>query len=204
MLTETVKYPWFHSSSLKSHIKIMRIHYQAITGYRELPPKWRIISDSPDPRDPDERYLAQVDELMQEARAGRQYGPADDILSIVLANQTLPQEVQTRHLARLLAARHAMTERHLKDIRGQLYGLRSWRPLRLYGPGAGTPEVTDLDKHIMNLERQERALEVAHWRDTHELSTELLTQRAELHATQRRIGYLTGGYGVVGEEHARY
>jgi len=173
----------------------MRINYRTITSYRELPPKWRIISEYQDPRPADERCLANVDELMRDARSATQHGHPDDLLSIVLANQTLPQEMQTRHFAQLLVARQTMTDRHLRDIRWQLEELRAQRPLRLTGPGAPYQSpVSDVDKQIMNLERQERALEVAHWRDTHELSTELLTQRAELHAARRRIHYLAGGY----------
>ncbi len=85
----------------------------------------------------------------------------------------------------------------MADLDRQIYELKGRIPLRLYGPGAPyVPPVTDAEKHIMNLERQKRTLEVGHWRDTQELRTLLVERQAEQLAVARRMGCLGGGYGA--------
>ena len=54
-------------------------------------------------------------------------------------------------------------------------------------------EVYDVEKEILDLERQKRALEVTPWRDIQELRVAVADERREQHATRRRIDFLAGG-----------
>ena len=179
----------------------MRFHYQTITAYRELPPRMRIVSDSQAEPSGPEHHLHEADQLLQDSQpAGADhgaYGAMEGLIANVFANQLLTHEVQGRQLAGLLADRQALTRRHLEDIDRQLYELRGRLPLRLKGPGAPyVPPVTEVEQQIFDHERQKRALEVAHWRDTQELRTELMQHRADLYVTKRRLsflGFLPGG-----------
>ncbi|MBI3835982.1 MAG: hypothetical protein HY287_16775 [Planctomycetes bacterium] len=47
-----------------------------------------------------------------------------------------------------------------------------------------------MERQILHLERQNRALEVALWRDTKELCSTLLEERREQEGMKRRLGYL--------------
>ena len=53
--------------------------------------------------------------------------------------------------------------------------------------------VSEVERQILNLEWQKRALELALWKDTHELRSNLVEERREQDSTRRRIDYLVGG-----------
>ena len=57
-------------------------------------------------------------------------------------------------------------------------------------------ELNDVERGILDLEKQKRFLELALWRDTQELRTALVDARREGALTRRRVTYLGGGsYG---------
>ena len=174
----------------------MKLHYRTITSYRELPPKVRVIGEEKDDRSPAERYLSEVDQSLQEARHHVPYS-GNDIASLVFANQAMTHEVSSRQLAHLIHERRALTEKHLRDLQWRLDQLLERKPLRPHGPGFhDDASLTEVERQILNLEWQKRALELAQWKDTHELRSNLVNERRERETTYRRISYLAGGkYG---------
>lgn len=176
----------------------IRLHYRTITEYRVLEPRCREVLPPRDDRSPTEKYLGQVDTLIDQTQS--RLGPAmpDDLVSLVFANQAVTAELGTRQLAGLIEERRALTQRQIEDLQRELEELRARKPFRpRYMPGDdGT--LTEIERVILDLEKQQRALELTLWRDTQELRTTLVTQRREQDLTRRRVSYLSGGwYGGV-------
>lgn len=195
---ETFKKIFRVTLPLKSYT--MKFHYRTISGYRELPPKWRILAEERDYRSPTDRYLDQIDASLREARdrvpAGGT-GEAGDIVSLVFGNQSITHELTSRQLAHLIEERRAITQRHLRDVQSRLEELRERKPFRRQGPFfPDDATLTEVERQILNLEMQKRTLELDLWRDTHELRTNLVNERREQETARRRISYLAGGsYG---------
>jgi hypothetical protein len=172
----------------------MKFHYRTIMSYRELPPKWRIVEEEKDYRSPTDRYLDGVDESLRDAQSRVRYGSANDVVSLVFGNQAAAAEVSSRQLANVLEERRELTKRHLDEISWRRDELIERKPFRRQGPfWIDDASLTDVERQILMLEFQKRALELELWRDTHELRTSLVKERQEHEATRRRIGYLAGG-----------
>jgi hypothetical protein len=172
----------------------MRFHYRTISSYRILPPRWKYVNEDQDCRSPTDRYLAQVDRGLQAARA---HVPSSgtDIASLVFANQLLGHEASSRQAAHLIEERRALTEKQLRDVQWRIDELWERKPFRPRGPGFhDDASLTEVERQILNLEWQKRALELALWRDTQELRANLVKERSEREATRRRISYLVGEY----------
>ena len=173
----------------------IRIHYQTITGYRELPPKWKIIEPDASNHTAD-RYVRDVDQLLHDvqARVSPSTGSeAGDLVATVFGNQAITHELSSRHLADLIHERRGLAKRHLSDIRFRLDDLMERRPLRgRYG--ASSPQDakagSDVERQILELEKQIRDIQMTLWRDTLELRQTLLTERREYGDTRRRMSYL--------------
>ena len=190
--TQRFKYPEALLPSLNNYN--MAYHHRIITTYRELPPKWRIIGEEPDPRSPTDRYLDRVDTFLRAAQARAGPGDRNDLVSFVFGNQDLEHELASRQLAYVVEERRALTQRHLRDVQWRLDELAERRPLRSRALGAyDDASLTEVERQIHQLEREKRALELDLWRDTHELRTELVKERQEREATRRRMDYLAGG-----------
>jgi hypothetical protein len=188
--------PPYHLSP-QSDTMTQRFHYQTISSYRVLPPKWRIIEPEVSKLSPVERYLQQVDQALADARPKPSYQDPDDLVSWVFADQIMTHEVSTRQLAHLIEERRALNQRHLDDVQWRLDGLMERRPLRLRNAfTVDDGELNDVERSILDLEKQKRFLELALWRDTQELRTALVDARREGALTRRRVTYLGGGnYG---------
>ena len=172
----------------------MAYHHRTITSYRELPPKWRIIGEEPDPRSQTDRYLDRVDTFLREAQARAGHADRNDLVSFVFGNQDLEHELASRQLAYVVEERRTLTQRHLRDVQWRLDELAERKPLRSRALGAyDDAALTEVERQIHQLEREKRALELDLWRDTHELRTELVKERQERESTRRRMGYLAGG-----------
>lgn len=131
----------------------------------------------------------------RDLRGDSDYLLTGDLAEFVFAGQMYDHELHAQHLTGLLAAREGMTTTHIEELDRQIEDLKAKIPLRLHGPGAPyVPPVTDVEKQIMNLERQKRTLEIGHWRDTHELQTALLERQVERQAAARRLTYVGGGH----------
>lgn len=163
-----------------------------IEDYRELPPRIRIIySESHE-----EKARKEYAELIGRDAPFQtpSYSPeANDIVSLVFANRVYTHQTGCRDLARLVIERRELHKKHLADVKWRLDELLERKPWRR-GPSIHNDvEVTEVERQILDLEKQKRALEVALWRDTQELRTTLSEKRTELDALKRRMGYLIGG-----------
>ncbi|MBI1826579.1 MAG: hypothetical protein HY287_06260 [Planctomycetes bacterium] len=168
----------------------MKFHYRTITSYRELPP--RVIYTSPrEPKYGTEEHLAQLDEFVQRATPRIPYD-SNDVVSMVFANRMLGHELSCRQFAELIEERRAMHRKHLSDVARRLEELLERKPWRGRPNSSLDTEVTDVERQILDLEKQKRALEVALWRDTQELRSTLLEERREQEGMKRRLGYLAG------------
>lgn len=192
--TERIKYSGTDLLSPKRDI--MKYHNRIITEIRELPLRWKIVEEPKDDRSPAERYLNRVDQYLQEAQYRLPHAIKDDVVSLVFGSQAVSSDVASRHLANIIEERRTLLQRHVCDIKWRLDELLERKPFRRKGLGSYDDyTLTDVEKQILALELQKRELELALWRDTHELRTSLVTGRQEHVATQRRIGYLAGGLG---------
>lgn len=173
--------------------KIMKIGYRTIASYRVLPPKWKIVGEEREYGSPADRYLRKIDESLHDAHRPIPYGGSDDIVSLVFANQSLKHELTSRQLAEVIEERRALNEKHLRDVKWRLHELLKRKPLRPRGPGFyDDHSLTEVERQILDLEKQNRALELTLWRDTHELRASLVEERRERHATNRRLDFLGG------------
>ena len=169
------------------------LHYRNVKFIRVLEPRVRLVE--PEPRkEPAAQYLDTLDRGIAAAQPAARYDFLGGIAATVMGNQQATQEAKTRHLATLIEERLALGRRQVQDINDEIELLRSKIPLRPRSPGQypdGT--VSEAERRIFDLERQKRALELTLWRDTVELRTNVLTERVEQHAMQRRLGFLMGG-----------
>ncbi|MCC6681640.1 MAG: hypothetical protein IT445_12125 [Phycisphaeraceae bacterium] len=169
-----------------------------ITSYRLIPPRMRIIySESDQPMTVD-RYLKQMDAGSEPA--GRE--PTDDsggagLVSYVFTQQINQRADESRQLAHLVVARQALADKHLRDIRHRQYQLRERVPFRATGPGfIDDHTLTEVERTIFDLEKQERLVETKLWSDLVDLRQSLITKRGEYRAISARWRYLGGSYDV--------
>ena len=109
-------------------------------------------------------------------------------------NQAATHAASSLHLADLIVERRKQADKHLADIQWRLDEVMARKPLRLGGIGSFDDlKLTDVEKQILDLERQKRDVEVALWRDVLELRKTLVTERREYRETRNRMAYLAGG-----------
>ena len=141
-------------------------------------------------------YLQRVDRMLEDIRQ-----PYDrqtfDIPSAVFANQAAEHALSSYHLASLIQQRRAMADKHLADIKFRLDDLLEDRSITkmLHFPVDGK-KMVDIERQILDLEKQQRDIQSRLWKDTLDLQTELLQERSEYLATKRRSRFL-GGEGYV-------
>lgn len=180
-----------------------------ITSYRVIPPRIRIIySESDRPMTP-ERYLSRLDqpsappadEPSSESNSEHQYrygyqAPGADFASSVMGHRLREQRAELLQTAGILLERQAMSARHLRDIRHERYRLMERKPLRRRGIGFyDDHKLTEIEKIILDLQRQERAVEAKLWSDALELRQTLVGGRREYRSLRDRLGYLDTGWG---------
>lgn len=179
----------------------IRLHYSTISSYRELPPRWRHVQNPRDKNDP-QLYLGQMDQLLYEAQSKAMAGwptpgrYSTDLVSMVFSNQTVAHEIGSRHLADLIAERRQLADKHLRDLQWRLDALLERRPLRAPHLSMSPQQEklgNELERQILDLERQKRDVQITLWRDTLELRRALLTERQENAETQKRMAYLAPG-----------
>lgn len=164
-----------------------------ITSYRELPPRMCIIYSEDYGKDPIDRYLNELDQTLKQADRYARADPAD-LVSLVFANRATQHELTSRQAASLIHERTELARRHLADIQWRLDELMERRPLRR-PYGASLPRdrsEIDLERQILDLEKQKREVQVTLWRDTLDLRKELVAERGEYQATRRRMDFLGG------------
>jgi hypothetical protein len=175
-----------------------------ITSYRALPPKARILySESDRPMTPG-RYLGGLDAVARaeyepepgDAQRENVQGCSGDLASQVLRSRLEEQRIGLLHNAAILLERHALADRHLRQLRDERSRLRERLPFRgVRGVGIGfydDHQLTDVEKTILDLERQERTVETKLWSDLLELRQTLSEKRGEYRSLHDRHRYLSG------------
>ena len=182
--------PRFVTGELQTHMN----YHRTITSYRELPPRMRIIYPEGYGKDPVDQYLERLDETLGHADRYAQADPAD-LVSLVFANRASQHELTSRQAASLIHERAQLAQRHLADIQRRLDELAERRPLRrAYGAVGFRDRIeAELERQILDLEKQRRDVQITLWRDTLDLRKDLVTERGEYQATRRRMDFLGGG-----------
>lgn len=170
-----------------------------ITSYRELPARMRIIHPEGSELPPAQRYLQRIDESMrcvEKPNADTDAPP--DLVSLVFANQLGEHSISSYHLAKMIVDREAMGTKQLEDIQWRFDELWKRKPLRPSGMAQSEDDgkLTDVEKQILDLEKQKHQLQVRLWRDLVDLRQSVVDERREYRATRARMGYLAGGYGA--------
>ena len=167
--------------------------YREKISWRYLPPQ--IQEYRPDPV---RSYLDHLDQLLKPAepyhsRENKSY----DIVDAVLANQSSQHQVRSHHLVSLILERKQMAQQHERDIDHRLGELLEARSItRMLNPTDGGKRMTNIERQILDAEKQKRDVQLRLWKDILELRDSLLTERDEYKAGCRRIDLLSGGrYG---------
>lgn len=190
--------------SLEDDTMPLRLRGKSIT-YRTLPPRMKLVQ--PEPAEeaqlpPVQRYLKRLDrELDQCSRLGLVADSSSarsepyDLVAHVFANQLTEQSQQAYHLADQIIRRQELAQKHLRDIQWRLDTLKQRRPLPLRGPHTGADDgaISEADKQILDLERQQRIIQLDLWRDLIDMRKDLADARRSYRSTRWRLEYLTGG-----------
>ena len=97
----------------------------------------------------------------------------------------------------LIQERRALNEKHLAKVQWRLNEMLGRKPLRIPERASSDDfSLTEVERQILELEKQKRLLELNLRRNTHELRVSLMDERKEQEAMRRRLGYFAGGeYG---------
>ena len=145
---------------------------------------------------PAANYLQRVDRMLEDIRQ-----PYDrqtfDIPSAVFANQAAEHALSSYHLADVIQQRRGMAKKHMADIKFRLNDLIEERSIsKMLNFSADTRKVINIERQILDLEKQQRDIQSRLWKDTLDLQSTLLQERSEYLATKRRSRFL-GGEGYV-------
>ena len=140
-----------------------------------------------------ERYLKHMDDLMNQAQPAYTSQPFD-LVSAVFGNQAAKHRLTSNHLAELIQERAALASHHKGEIRSRLTELSGALSIaRMLKLPDSDRRINNVERMIVDLEKQERDTELNLWKDTLELRTNLLEARTQYHATSRRMNFLAGG-----------
>ena len=141
-------------------------------------------------------YLQRVDQMIEDIRQ-----PYDqqtfDIPSAVFANQAAEHALSSYHLADVIQQRREMAKKHMADIKFRLNDLIEERSIsKMINASTNTRKAINIERQILDLEKQQRDIQNRLWKDTLDLQGNLLQERSEYLATKRRSRFL-GGDGYV-------
>jgi hypothetical protein len=162
--------------------------------YRVLPPKMRILKPEGSIPESARDYLHQLDSEDDHAKeeTGAPLDMDDTLVSLVFGNQLRQHEVNSNTLAQLILNRRRLTTKHLDDIQWRINDLMPRRGIRSQDPG----RLSEVEKQLIDLERQKRQVQLNEWRDLMELRRAITEERRQYHEVQARASYLVGGYSV--------
>ncbi len=142
-------------------------------------------------------YLQRVDRMLENIRQPYEK-ETFDIPSTVFANQTAEHALNSYHLAGLIQHRREMAKKHLADIKFRLDDLLDDKSItKMLNLASDSNKLTNIERQILDLEKQQRDIQCSLWKDTLELQSSLLQERSEYQATKRRARFLGGeGYAV--------
>lgn len=167
--------------------------YKTVWSYSQPEESYR----QPKSNDPTEQYLHYVDEILQRSQPAAAENTFN-LVSLVFANQTAQHSLSSGQFAHLIQERRRLAEIHKANIKFRLDDLISAKSIaKMFDPQGEGKRLTNVERQILDLDKQERDIQTSLWKDTLELRTKLLEERSLYHATARRIQMLRGGaYGA--------
>ena len=159
-------------------------------SWRTVPGSWNYCSHKPSRG---YQHIHQVDELIANTQTHLPSRP-NDLVSTVFGNQAAEHAVNSTHVANLIQERREMAQKHLADIKFRLDDLITDRSiLRMLNSPESERRWINVDRQILDLEKQQREIQTRLWKDTLDLQDRLLEERSEYMATRRRSQFLSGG-----------
>jgi len=105
----------------------------------------------------------------------------------IFGNQLRQQKISLKHLTNILYERALLHRNHLKDIDRRLMQCQERLSIiRMHFPVDGGRSQQNLERLIIELEKQRRDEDINFWKDTLDIRQKLLEQATEYSATRRR------------------
>jgi hypothetical protein len=137
--------------------------------------------------------------LLKEALASYSSRGIPTVAEQVFGNQTRQQKISLKHLVNILYERAILHKSHLKDIDRRLMDCQERLSIiKMHFPVDGGRSQQNLEKLIIDLEKQRHDEELNFWKDTTEVREKLFEQANVYSATKHRKDML---YGVE-DKHA--
>jgi len=193
--------PHFLSSSLRSYNTMANYQYQmkngiydSHSGYSVPQPvgyvgrMYRITLPEHEAFEGIQKDAATLAEMLNPVYLPGEY---QSIAEQVFGSQARQQRLSMKHLASLLEERVRLHQRHLKDIAHRDMHIQE----RLFGAQLhwkldGGRRATNLEKILVELDKDKRQEELAFWKDTAELRTKMFELAGEYGALQHRLSLL--------------
>jgi plasmid replication initiation protein len=137
--------------------------------------------------------------LLQEALASYSGPQAATVAEQVFGNQARQQRISLKHLANILYERALLHKGHVKDIDRRLMDFQERLSIvKMHFPVDGGKTQQNLEKIIIDLEKQRHDEELGFWKDSTEVRQQLFENAATYSATQHRRQILCGVEGEYG------
>jgi len=189
---ETLINPRFLLVSFSRDTMAFKHQFKRPISYRVLPPRWRIVEPEEPSRQSPEQYLQRFDRDANTAYSenAEGYSTSDDLVSFVFGNQLRDHAANSHAQARLIVDRLRLTRQHLADVQWRLDQIAERKPISVPGDG----KLSDVEKQIIDLEKQKRQIQLNEWRDLLDLRKAVAEERRAYHNVTARMNYLAGGY----------
>jgi len=137
--------------------------------------------------------------LLQEALVCYPDRAASTVADQVFGHQSRQQGISLRHLANMLYERMLIHQGRLKDIDRRLLQFHERLSIvKMHFPVDGGRSQQNLEKMIVELEKQRHDEELAFWKDSAEVRDKLFENAATYSATRHRKELLCGVEGTDG------
>jgi hypothetical protein len=131
--------------------------------------------------------------LLKEALASYPNIETFTVAEQVFGNQARQQKISLKHLVNILYERAVLHRSHLKDIDRRLMDCQERLSIvKMHFPVDGGRSQQNLEKLIIDLEKQRHDEELNFWKDTTEVREKLFEQANVYGATKRRKDMLYG------------
>ena len=137
--------------------------------------------------------------LLQEALASYSGPQASTVAEQVFGNQARQQRISLKHLANILYERALLHKSHVKDIDHRMMEFQEKLSIiKMHFPLDGGRTQQNLEKIIIDLEKQRHDEELGFWKDSTEVRQQLFEDAATYSATRHRKDLLCGVEGEYG------
>ena len=131
--------------------------------------------------------------LLKEALTSYPSPETSTVAEQVFGNQARQERIGLKHLVNILYERAFLDARHLKEINRRLMDCHEKLSIiKMHFPLDGGRSQQNLERLIVDLEKQRRDEELNFWKDTTEIREKLFENAATYSATQHRKQILCG------------